>query len=92
MNLIRDLFATLFFVAIGMLLEPDVIIRDAAPVAALLVILIVGKLLVIGGALLIAGVSRRISTLSAALLAQMGEFSFVLAGVGLADGIIRNDH
>lgn len=88
---IRDLFATLFFVAIGMLLEPGFIVRNAVPVVALLVVLIVGKLIIVSGALLIAGVNHRISTLSATLLAQMGEFSFVLAGVGLADGIIRND-
>ncbi len=88
---LRDLFATLFFVAIGMLLEPGFITRNALAVVALLVILIFGKLIVISGALLIAGVSHRISALSATLLAQMGEFSFVLAGVGLADGIIRND-
>lgn len=88
---LRDLFATLFFVAVGMLLEPAFIARNAGPVLALLVILVLGKLLITGGALLAAGANHRTSTLAAALLAQMGEFSFVLASVGLADGIIRDD-
>lgn len=88
---LRDLFATLFFVAVGMLLEPEFIIRNAGTVVALLFTLVIGKLLITGGALLAAGANHRTSTLAATLLAQMGEFSFVLAGVGMADGIIRGD-
>ena len=88
---LRDLFATLFFVAVGMLLQPEFIVRNAGVVIALLVTLVMGKLLITGGALLAAGANHRTSTLAAALLAQMGEFSFVLAGVGMADGIIRSD-
>lgn len=88
---LRDLFATLFFVAVGMLLEPEFIVRNAGVVIALLLTLVIGKLLITGGALLAAGANYRTSTLAAALLAQMGEFSFVLAGVGMADGIIGGD-
>ena len=88
---LRDLFATLFFVAVGMLLEPEFIVGNAGVVIVLLLTLVIGKLLITGGALLAAGANYRTSTLAAALLAQMGEFSFVLAGVGMADGIIRGD-
>ena len=88
---LRDLFATMFFVAVGMLLDPAFIARNALLLAGLLAALVLGKLLITGGALLAAGVDHRTATLAALLLAQMGEFSFVLAGVGLADGIITGD-
>jgi CPA2 family monovalent cation:H+ antiporter-2 len=85
---LRDLFATLFFVAVGMLISPGYILDHAQVVAGLVLTLVVGKLLITGGALLAAGVDHRTSTLAATLLAQIGEFSFVLASVGMAEGII----
>ncbi len=85
---LRDLFATLFFVALGMLIEPEFIIDHASVVLGLIAALVVGKLLIVGGAFLAAGVDHRTATLAALLMAQIGEFSFVLAGVGLGDGII----
>ena len=88
---LRDLFATLFFVAVGMLIEPEFIAGHAVPVLGLVGALVLGKLIITGGALLAAGVDHRTATLAALLLAQMGEFSFVLAGVGLADGVIARD-
>jgi CPA2 family monovalent cation:H+ antiporter-2 len=88
---LRDLFATLFFVAVGMLLEPRFIFEHAGAVLVAVAVLAIGKLLITGGALLLAGVDHRSATLAAALMAQMGEFSFVLAGVGLSDGVIDRD-
>jgi CPA2 family monovalent cation:H+ antiporter-2 len=87
----RDLFSTLFFVAVGMLLDPSFLLTHIGLVLGLVATLVLGKLLIIGGALLAAGVEHRTATLTATLMAQMGEFSFVLAGVGLADGIIDGD-
>ncbi len=88
---LRDLFATLFFVSVGMLLEPWFVLDHIVLVLGLLATLVISKLLITGGALLAAGANYRTSTYTAALLAQMGEFSFVLASVGLADGIIDRD-
>jgi CPA2 family monovalent cation:H+ antiporter-2 len=88
---LRDLFATLFFVAVGMLLDPDFVLDHAGTVVLLVAVLVVGKLIITGGAYLAAGVDHRTATLAAILLAQMGEFSFVLAGVGLEDHIIDED-
>jgi CPA2 family monovalent cation:H+ antiporter-2 len=88
---LRDLFASLFFVSVGMLLEPLYVIHHVWVVLALIAILVGGKLLLIGGALLATGVNYRTATYSAVLLAQMGEFSFVIAGLGLTKGIIAND-
>ncbi len=88
---LRDLFATLFFVAVGMLLEPGFILDHVWLVLGAVVTLVLGKLLIVGGAFLAAGVDHRTATLAAAILAQIGEFSFVLAGVGLAEGVIDDD-
>jgi len=88
---LRDLFATLFFVAVGMLIDPGFVLDHALTVALLVVVLVVGKGIVTGAAYLIAGVDHRTATLAAILLAQMGEFSFVLAGVGLKDHIITEE-
>lgn len=88
---LRDLFSTLFFVSVGMLLDPRFMLDHIGIVLLLLVVLIVGKTLVMGGALLATGVNHRTATLAALLLSQMGEFSFVIAGVGMAEGIINRD-
>jgi monovalent cation:H+ antiporter-2, CPA2 family len=85
---IRDIFATLFFVAVGMLIDPFALIAQWQLVLGFALVLVVGKLLIIGGALLAAGVDHRTSTLAAVFMAQMGEFSFVLASSGFDHGLI----
>ncbi|MBX3503264.1 MAG: Kef family K(+) transporter [Alphaproteobacteria bacterium] len=82
---LRDAFAVLFFVSVGMLFDPASVVRDPLPVLAVLFIIIVGKSI---AAFLIV-IAFRHSTGTAltisASLAQIGEFSFILAelGVGL---------
>jgi len=88
---LRDLFASLFFVSIGMLVDPSYIASHLPQVAAFTTVLIVGKALIIGGALLAAGVNHTTATLVAIFMAQMGEFSFVLAGAGNSEGIIDSN-
>jgi CPA2 family monovalent cation:H+ antiporter-2 len=85
---IRDIFATLFFVAVGMLIDPYLLIAQWQMVLGLAAVLVVGKMLIIGGSLLAAGVDHRTSTLAAVFMAQIGEFSFVLAGSGFEEGLI----
>ncbi len=85
---LRDLFATLFFVSIGMLVDPAYIVDHIPQVALFTLVLVIGKILIIGGALLTAGVNHTTATLVAIFMAQMGEFSFVLAGAGREEGIV----
>lgn len=88
---LRDLFATVFFVAVGMLIDP-LFLRDHLGVVLLLVTMAVaGKLVITAGALVAAAVDARTAILAAAVLAQMGEFSFVLAGLGINSRIIDAD-
>jgi CPA2 family monovalent cation:H+ antiporter-2 len=79
---LRDLFASLFFVSIGMLLEPDVVLRYAPAVAAVVATIVLGKAILAVGAIFISGAHGRTAVLAGLGLAQIGEFSFVLASVG----------
>lgn len=88
---VRDLFSTLFFVSLGMLFDPALLLRQPVALVVALAALVVGKTLITGAAFLSANVDPRTATLAALLLAQIGEFSFVLINVGLDGGIIDHD-
>jgi len=87
---LRDAFAVLFFVSVGMLFDPKVMLEQPAAVAAVLAIVLVGKSLAALAITSAFRMERRSSFLVAASLAQIGEFSFILAGVGLKVGIMSN--
>jgi CPA2 family monovalent cation:H+ antiporter-2 len=81
---LRDAFAVLFFVSVGMLFDPMILLRDPGPVIATVLVIVVGKSV---AALLIVLAFRHPLILAltiAASLAQIGEFSFILAGLGVA--------
>jgi CPA2 family monovalent cation:H+ antiporter-2 len=84
----RDLFAVLFFVSIGSLIDPDELGRGLGWLALLLAVVVFGKVLV---AYLLARLARLAARpLQLAVgLSQVGEFSFVLASFGLAAGVIE---
>jgi CPA2 family monovalent cation:H+ antiporter-2 len=85
---LRDAFAVLFFVSVGMLFDPTVLLRDPLPVLATLAIIILGKS-ALSFAIVMAfrqGVGTAL-TISASL-AQVGEFSFILASLGVALGLL----
>lgn len=85
---LRDTFAVLFFVSVGMLFDWHVLVEDPLAVLALCLIVVIGKglaALLIAGAL---GAGRTERLTAAAALAQIGEFSFVLAGLGLGLGLL----
>lgn len=84
----RDLFASLFFVSIGMLINPSALIAQAGAVVLLTVVAIVGKVLVVTAVVLALGLPGRVAVLAALSLAQVGEFSFVLARIGVEAGSI----
>lgn len=87
---LRDIFATLFFVSLGMLLDPLFLINNWQSVALLVVVIIVLKLLVVFGIVRLFGYSSRIAILTGAGLFQIGEFSFILAQGGVNTGIVSD--
>jgi CPA2 family monovalent cation:H+ antiporter-2 len=80
---LRDAFAVLFFVSVGMLFDPRVLVEAPVAVAAVLAIIIFGKTLAALAITSVFKLQRRSSLMIAASLAQIGEFSFILAGVGV---------
>jgi CPA2 family monovalent cation:H+ antiporter-2 len=88
---LQNAFAVLFFVAVGMLFDPSILLRQSLQVLAVLSIIVVGKSL---AALLIVLAFRYpldTALTVAAALAQIGEFSFILAGLGLSLGLLPAD-
>jgi len=84
----RDAFAVLFFVSVGMLLEPQHLLREPGFIALTLGVIMIGKPL---GALLITALFRQPLTVSvsiAVVLSQIGEFSFIVATLGMSLGLL----
>jgi CPA2 family monovalent cation:H+ antiporter-2 len=86
---VRDLFVAIFFVAVGMLLDPSVLVEYWWMVAALVVIVIVGKVLAVSSGVFLTGAGLRPAVQAGMSLAQIGEFSFIIASIGLATGSTR---
>ena len=85
---LQDAFGALFFVAVGMLFDPAVLVRQPLRVLAVVLIIVVGKSVVaLGIVLLLRGSMHTALTVSAAL-AQIGEFSFILAALGVGLGLL----
>ncbi len=85
---LRDAFAVLFFVSVGMLIDPAIIVRDPGPVIATVAIILLGKPVL---AFFIMRAFRHgpmTALTMAASLAQIGEFSFIVAGLAVALGIM----
>ena len=85
---LRDLFSVLFFVSVGMLFDPSILVREPLMVIATVFIIVFGKSLV--ALLLVLAFGRPLSTALtiSASLAQIGEFSFILATLGMTLGIL----
>jgi CPA2 family monovalent cation:H+ antiporter-2 len=81
---LRDMFSAVFFVAIGMLIDPKMLLSYAWPIAAITVVVIVGKVLTCSFGTFIAGNDTRTSLKVGMGLAQIGEFSFIIAALGLS--------
>ncbi len=85
---LRDAFAVLFFVSVGMLFDPTFIVREPLLVAAVVALIVIRKWLVASGIVLALGYPIRTALIVGAGLAQIGEFSFVLSEVDRELGIL----
>lgn len=81
---LQDAFAVLFFVSVGMLFDPGILLSHPGRVAGVLLMILVGKSLIALGVVWLLGFPMRTALIVAAALAQIGEFSFILAGLGTA--------
>ena len=87
---IRDIFAGVFFVSVGMLIDPGAIRDHAAAVVILVAVVVTGKVLGVSLGAFVAGHGVRLSIQSGMSLAQIGEFSFIIAGLGAVAGVLRS--
>ena len=85
---LRDAFAVLFFVSVGMLFEPRVLLDEPLKVLAVVAIIVVGKSLAAALLVLLLRWPLNTALTVSASLAQIGEFSFILAGLGVALGLL----
>ncbi|MFC5505651.1 MULTISPECIES: YbaL family putative K(+) efflux transporter [Hyphomicrobiales] len=85
---LRDAFAVLFFVSVGMLFDPAILLRAPGPLLATLAIILIGKSLAAWLIVRAFGKSNGVALTISASLAQIGEFSFILAGLGVSLAIL----
>lgn len=88
---LRDAFAVLFFVSIGMLFNYQVVLTQPWVVLAALLIVVLGKSLAAFGIVLVSGRPLRTALTIATSLAQIGEFSFILIGVGVVQNLVSKE-
>ena len=85
---LRDAFAVIFFVSVGMLFKPAILIEDPLAVLATLAIILLGKSLAAFAIIRLFGYPASTALLVSVSLAQIGEFSFILAGLGVDLGLL----
>ncbi|HEV7256725.1 MAG TPA: YbaL family putative K(+) efflux transporter [Bosea sp. (in: a-proteobacteria)] len=85
---LRDAFAVLFFVSVGMLFDPGILLRAPGPLLATLAIILIGKSVAAWLIVRAFGRSNGVALTISASLAQIGEFSFILAGLGVSLAIL----
>jgi len=87
---LRDMFAALFFVAIGLKIDPAMLPQYALPALLIAAVVIVGKTLACSLGIFVVGHDARTALRSGLGMAQIGEFSFVIATLGLSLGVISD--
>ena len=83
---VRDLFAAIFFVSVGMLIDPALVARHWGAVLVFTIIVLAGKTVAVSAGAFLVGYGPRVAVQAGMSLSQIGEFSFIIAGVGLASG------
>ena len=88
---LEDAFAALFFVSVGMLIDPAIFVTEPGRVVAVVAVVMLVKPTVALGLVRVLGGNGRTAATAAASRGQIGEFSFILAGVGLALGLLPQE-
>jgi len=88
---LRDAFAVLFFVSVGMLFNPHIVVAEPMALLATLFIVVVAKTIAAYGLVRLSGYGPGSAITISAALAQIGEFSFILAGLGVSLAILPEE-
>jgi CPA2 family monovalent cation:H+ antiporter-2 len=88
---LQDAFGTLFFVAIGMLFDPIILVKHPGEVLAVLGIIVIGKSIAALAIVLLLHRPLSMALMVSGALAQIGEFSFILAALGISLGLLSDE-
>jgi CPA2 family monovalent cation:H+ antiporter-2 len=84
---VKDLFGAVFFVSVGMLINPSILLQYAIPVIILTLLVMLGKTLFVTSGSLISGLPLKQSVQAGTSMSQIGEFSFIIATLGVTLGV-----
>lgn len=85
---IKDLFGAIFFVSVGMMIDPQILVQYWKLILSLVIITLVIKAVVSSGAALVAGATLEDAIKTGFTLSQVGEFAFIIASVGVSLGVM----
>lgn len=85
---VKDLFGAVFFISVGMMVEPGMIVKYILPIAVITIVTLVGKLLCNCAGMLVSGQSLPNALSGGFALAQIGEFAFIIASFGIGLDVI----
>lgn len=85
---VKDLFGAVFFISVGMMVEPGMIVKYILPIAVITIVTLVGKLLCNCAGMLVSGQTLPNALSGGFALAQIGEFAFIIASFGIGLGVI----
>lgn len=88
---VKDLFGAVFFISVGMMVNPAVIVEYWSPILILSCVVIVGMIIFGTFGMLITGQSLRVAMESGFSLTQIGEFAFIIASLGMSLGVLDNN-
>ncbi len=86
---VKDLFGAVFFISVGMMVQPVVIVDYWAPILLLSAVVIVGMIIFGTAGMLVTGQSLRVAMESGFSLTQIGEFAFIIASLGMSLGVLE---
>ena len=88
MKPVKDLFGAVFFISVGMMVNPQIISQHWSTIAILAVVVIVGMIIFGSAGMLITGQPLKIAIQSGFSLTQIGEFAFIIASMGMSLGVL----
>lgn len=87
---VKDLFGAVFFISVGMMVQPDILARYWGPILLLSAVVILGMITFGTFGMLITGQTLRVAIRSGFSLTQIGEFAFIIATLGMSLGVLDN--
>lgn len=86
---VKDLFGAVFFISVGMMVNPEIIVQHAGTIALLSVVVVVGMIIFGTTGMLATGQPLKMAVQSGFTLTQIGEFSFIIASLGMTLGVLE---